>query len=135
MEIEEKPMNPRSPFAVTGLYFYDRDIVSVAERVEPSARGQLEITDVNRLYLDAGTLQVERLPEDALWLDAGTHRSLLEAGEAVRDLEDTRDIRLGYLEAIAFEQGWTSRDTLLKQAKAYGNSGYGRYLARLANMD
>lgn len=132
--IEEKPKNPKSNWAVTGLYFYDNQIVDIARSIKPSARGELEITDVNAIYLMAGTLRVKRLGRGAAWLDMGTKDSLLEASDFVRTIEKRQGLKIGCLEEIAFVQGWIDYDALLAQAKALGSSDYGQYLLQLAQI-
>jgi glucose-1-phosphate thymidylyltransferase len=129
LSIEEKPKAPKSSWAVTGLYFYDERVVDLARQVKPSDRGELEITDLNRLYMEAGALSVERMGRGYAWLDTGTHDSLLEAGEFVRTLQKRQGIQLACLEEIAWQQGWISDEELKAQARAYAKTGYGRYLA------
>jgi len=132
--IEEKPKNPKSNWAVTGLYFYDNQIVDIARSIKPSVRGELEITDINAIYLMAGTLRVKRLGRGAAWLDMGTKDSLLEAGDFVRTIEKRQGLKIGCLEEIAYVQGWIDCDALLAQAKALGSSDYGQYLLQLAQI-
>ncbi len=130
--VEEKPKSARSDWAVTGLYFYDRDIVKVASTIKPSARGELEITDVNKVYLKAGKLAVERLGRGYAWFDTGTHDSLIDASEFVRTLEKRTGQKIGCVEEVAFRQGFIDTAQLLRLADNYRKSEYGAYLDRLA---
>ena len=129
--IEEKPAKPKSSFAVTGLYFYDTDVCRRAAALAPSSRGELEITDLNRQYLDRGELVVQTLGRGFAWLDTGTHESLLEAGQFIRTIERRQGLKIGCLEEIAFRLGYISLDKLAQQAKDLGKSDYGRYLQGL----
>lgn len=129
--IEEKPVRPKSNWAVTGLYFYDADVVNIASSIRPSARGEYEITDVNRIYMERGTLRVERMRRGYAWLDTGTPDSLLQAAEFVRVLEHRQGVKLACPEEIAFSQGWIDDVQLRKQADKIGNSSYGKYLLRI----
>ncbi|PKQ39035.1 glucose-1-phosphate thymidylyltransferase [Pseudomonas sp. o96-267] len=132
LSIEEKPAQPKSSFAVTGLYFYDNDVVQIAKAVKPSPRGELEITDVNNAYLARGDLRVERFGRGFAWLDTGTHDSLLDASHYVQTVEKRQGLKVACLEEIAYQQGWIDRDKLLVCAKALGKTGYGQYLYKLA---
>ncbi len=132
ISIEEKPTVPKSSYAVTGLYFYDNDVIAIAKAVKPSARGELEITDVNNAYLQRGDLRVERFGRGFAWLDTGTHDSLLDASQYVQTIEHRQGLKVACLEEIAYQQGWIDRQQLLAQAKAFGKTGYGQYLFKLA---
>ncbi|MFA7438298.1 glucose-1-phosphate thymidylyltransferase RfbA [Castellaniella sp.] len=133
LSIEEKPARPRSRFAVTGLYFYDNRVIDLARQVRPSARGELEITDINKAYLQVGDLQVSILGRGFAWLDTGTHDSLQDAGAFVRTIELRQGLKVACLEEIAFHQGWLGRDQLLAQGQAMAKTGYGQYLLKLVN--
>jgi len=130
-EIVEKPAVPPSNYAVTGLYFLDGNAPVRARRVKPSSRGELEITDLLQMYLDDGQLQVETMGRGYAWLDTGTHRSLLDAGNFVRTLENRQGLQTGCLEEIAFDQGWISREELVARAELFAKNGYGSYLSGL----
>ena len=133
ISIEEKPTKPKSNYAVTGLYFYDRDIVDIARAVKPSARGELEITDVNNAYLQRGDLQVELLGRGFAWLDTGTHDSLMEAGSFVQTIEKRQGLKVACLEEIGYCNGWLSKERLLVEAEALKKTAYGQYLLQVAN--
>lgn len=128
ISIEEKPAVPKSSYAVTGLYFYDHNVIDIAANLKPSARGELEITDVNRAYLEKGLLDVQILGRGYAWLDTGTPDSLLDAAEFVATLERRQDVKISCPEEIAFHKGFIGRDELAKAVEAYGKSAYGRYL-------
>jgi glucose-1-phosphate thymidylyltransferase len=130
--IEEKPAKPRSHYAVTGLYFYDNRVLDIAANLSPSPRGELEITDVNKLYLETGDLQVELLGRGVAWLDTGTYESLLQACNFVETVQERQGLRIACLEEIAFRKGYIERDALLELGRAMKNSSYGRYLVDLA---
>ena len=132
VSIEEKPEHPKSNYAVTGLYFYDSRVSELAARVTPSARGEYEITDLNRMYLEDRTLDVVTLGRGYAWLDTGTMESLYEAGEFVRTVERAQDLPVSVPEEIAYENGWVSRERLLACAERYGKSDYGRHLRMVA---
>jgi glucose-1-phosphate thymidylyltransferase len=134
VSIEEKPERPKSNYAVTGLYFYDRQVVERAAALQPSKRGELEITDLNRLYLEAGELVVERMGRGYAWLDTGTHESLQQAASYIETLESRQGLRVACPEEIAFRQGWIDRDQLLRLAEPLVSSGYGDYLRRVAEF-
>jgi glucose-1-phosphate thymidylyltransferase len=131
LSLEEKPKKARSDWAVIGLYFYDRDVVKIAETLKPSARGELEITDLNNAYLRAGKLYLERLGRGYAWLDTGTHESLIEASEFVRTLEKRTGQKIGCLEEVAFRLGFIDAAQMKRLIQLYNKSDYGRYLERL----
>jgi glucose-1-phosphate thymidylyltransferase len=132
LSIEEKPRNPKSNLAVTGLYFFDNSVVEVAANLQPSERGELEITDVNRHYVERGTARLSRMGRGMAWLDTGTHDSLLEASTFVQVLEHRQGVQIACLEEIAFEKGWIDAGQLVALAEALGKSTYGTYLRALA---
>jgi glucose-1-phosphate thymidylyltransferase len=131
LSLEEKPKAPKSNFAVTGLYFYDAEVVELAKSLKPSSRGELEITDLNRLYLERGTLKVERMGRGFAWLDTGTHDSLLEAGQFIATIEKRQGWKIACPEEIAWRAGWISTDELGRLAAPLAKSGYGQYLLGL----
>ncbi len=132
LSIEEKPAEPKSDMAVTGLYFYDSDVSELAKQVKPSARGELEITDLNRMYMERGDLFVEQMGRGYAWLDTGTHDSLLEASEFVRTIQHRTGQQVASLDEIAYEQGFIDRDQLIERGKFFAKTGYGQYLLKLA---
>ncbi|MEK6743738.1 MAG: glucose-1-phosphate thymidylyltransferase RfbA [Nitrospirota bacterium] len=134
LSIEEKPAKPRSRYAVTGLYFYDNEVVRIAKGIKPSGRGELEITDVNREYLDRNKLRVELMGRGYAWLDTGTHESLLEAGEFIATIERRQGLKLSCIEEIAFKLGYISREQLLRAAADHSKNAYGEYLRLVAEQ-
>lgn len=131
VSIEEKPANPRSNFAVPGLYFYNNSVVEVAKNLRPSARGEYEITDVNRYYLEKGMLEVRPMGRGYAWLDTGTHESLMQAGQFVQAIENRQGLKIGCIEEIAWEMGFINNEQLEKLGNKYLKSGYGEYLLRV----
>ncbi|HEV8345920.1 MAG TPA: glucose-1-phosphate thymidylyltransferase RfbA [Vicinamibacterales bacterium] len=135
VSVEEKPAKPKSSYAVTGLYFYDNQVVDIAAALTPSARGELEITDVNRTYLERGQLRVEKLARGIAWLDTGTHESLIQAGNYIQALEERQGLMVACLEEIAFRMGYISADDLLRLARGMAASAYGQYLFRVLDQE
>lgn len=133
LSIEEKPKMPKSNYAVTGIYFYDNDVIDISGRIKPSRRGELEITDVNKEYLKEGKLKVELLGRGYAWLDTGTHESLLEAGEFIATMEKRQGLKIACIEEIAYGLGYIDREQLLKLAEPLKKNGYGQYLFRAIN--
>ena len=131
IDLVEKPVEPKSNFAVTGMYFYDNQVVDVAKNIKPSPRGELEITDVNNWYLNKGQLSVEQLGRGMAWLDMGTHESLLEASTFIETLEKRQGMKIACLEEIAYSNGWIGVDEMSRAAEFYGKSSYGKYIKRL----
>jgi glucose-1-phosphate thymidylyltransferase len=131
VSLEEKPARPKSRYAVTGLYFYDNEVVRLARTIQPSARGELEITDLNRLYLQAGTLEVETMSRGFAWLDTGTHESMLEAGQFIQTIERRQGLKVAAPEEIAWRNGWIDDAALERLAAPLAKSGYGQYLLGL----
>ena len=135
VSLEEKPAEPKSRQAVTGLYFYDNRVVELAKQVRPSARGELEITDLNRLYMELGDLFVEQLSRGYAWLDTGTHESLVEASEFVRAVQKRQGVHIACLEEIAYQNGFIDRETLRARGKLFEKTAYGRYLLEIADRE
>lgn len=132
--IEEKPKMPKSNYAITGLYFYDNRVSDFAKKVKPSKRGELEITSLHQMYLDAGDLEVKLLGRGFVWLDTGTIDSLTKANDFVKIVEERQNMKIGAIEEIAYDNGWIDRNTLLRISKKYGNSQYGEYLSKIAGI-
>lgn len=133
LSIQEKPLAPRSNYAVTGLYFYDNDVVDIAKSMEPSLRGELEITDINIAYLERGDLTVEILGRGFAWLDTGTHDSLIDAGQFIQTIEHRQGLKVACLEEIAFDNRWITKDKLEERARSLIKTNYGEYLMRVAS--
>lgn len=132
LSVEEKPTEPKSNYAITGLYFYDNDVIEIARNLKPSERGELEITDVNRVYLERGQLDVVRLGRGFTWLDTGTHESLYEAADFIRTVESHQGIKISCIEEIAYINGWITKAELLEVAESMSKNGYGKYLKKVA---
>ena len=135
ISLEEKPAKPKSNYAVTGLYFYDNRVVDIAKSVKPSGRGELEITDVNRAYLESGDLNVSVMGRGFAWLDTGTHDSLMEAGQFVQTIEHRQGLKVACLEEIGYRNGWLSEEALQRQATALAKTGYGQYLQQVLDAE
>ena len=135
ISIEEKPENPKSNYAVTGLYFYDNSVVDIAKSIQPSERGELEITDINKIYLENGQLDVEIMGRGFAWLDTGTHESLLEASMFIETVEKRQNFKVACLEEIAYRMGYINKEQLIELAQPLKKNEYGQYLLRLANED
>jgi len=135
VSIEEKPARPRSAYAVTGLYFYDNQVLDIAAGLKPSPRGELEITDVNRAYLERGQLRVEKLARGIAWLDTGTHESLIQAANYIHAIEERQGLMVACLEEIAYRMGYISRADVIRLARAMASSAYGQYLMRLVEHE
>ena len=131
VSLEEKPQEPRSEYAVTGLYFYDNNVIDIAKSIVPSARGELEITDINKAYLEAGTLHVTLLGRGFAWLDTGTHESLMDAGMFIHTIENRQGFKIACLEEIAYQNGWLSREQVQDKGELLSKTDYGQYLLQL----
>lgn len=132
ISVEEKPKEPKSNYAITGLYFYDNRVVEIAKQMKPSARGELEITDLNRVFLEKGNLDVKLLGRGFAWLDTGTMDSLIEAGQFVQMIEKRQGVKISAVEEIAYKNGWISKEKLMESAERYGKSTYGQHLKKVA---
>jgi glucose-1-phosphate thymidylyltransferase len=130
--IEEKPLQPKTNYAATGLYLYDNRVIDIVKRIQPSARGELEITDVNKAYLELGELSVKLIGPRNAWIDTGTHQSLFNASQFIKTIEETQNIKIGCLEEIAFQKGYISREKLYDLAKTLLKNEYGKYLMKAA---
>lgn len=135
LSLEEKPQNPKSHYAVTGLYFYDKKVVDYAKNLKPSARGELEITDLNNIYLKNGNLNVELLGRGFAWLDTGTHHSLLQAGQFVKTVEDNQGIKIACLEEVAYRMGFVTKEGLIQNIEKYKNNEYFTYVREVLNRE
>ena len=135
LSLEEKPQNPKSHYAVTGLYFYDKKVVDYAKNLKPSARGELEITDLNNIYLKNGSLNVELLGRGFAWLDTGTHHSLLQAGQFVKTVEDNQGIKIACLEEVAYRMGFVTKEELIQNIEKYKNNEYFTYVREVLNRE
>ena len=135
VSIEEKPAVPRSQFAVVGIYFFDNEVVGIARSLAPSGRGELEITDVNRAYLEAGKLKVRVFSRGIAWLDTGTHEAMVDASLFIKTIEDRQSLKIACIEEIAYENGWIGPEALRRRAERLKNSGYGRYLLKLLDRE
>lgn len=135
LSLEEKPQNPKSHYAVTGLYFYDKKVVDYAKNLKPSARGELEITDLNNIYLKNGNLNVELLGRGFAWLDTGTHHSLLQAGQFVKTVEDNQGIKIACLEEVAYRMGFVTKEELMQNIEKYKNNEYFTYVKEVLNRE